>query len=296
MARPKNAREFFEVFRPPTDAKGKDDTPRRPEKEPEESKMGSSGPAEQPVEARPPADSAAIERAVQEPAPRIEPESAPQTEERDIRPAGAHFGLGGVFVAEQGRVVITLSNQAFAAGVLIILLFIALAFAAGNWRGSRAAKVAGKEAKTTIAEAPRPALVQPVPKKGHETGIVRREIAQAAPTAPKPTRESRTTPRPVPAPLAATPGPPEPTARIPYYALQVIAGINPNTAEKLKKELEQQGFPDVIVQQKGRYATVYLGRFEAKDSTEAKQFKKTLSEMKFEGKLQFKDCYIVKVE
>ena len=302
MARPKNARDFFEVFRLPSDGKGKDDSSRRPDQESEEKKMVSSGPAEQRDQAQQPAQPAAPERAAQEAAPRAEPEETVQAPERDAAPAGRRASLGGAIAVESGNVVITLSRQAFAAAVVIILLFIALSFAAGNWRGSRSRGVEKNETKVASAAVERPVTVQPTPapKKGRSTGFVRQEIAQAAANAPKPARErereSRTTTHPPAAPAGTPPGPPEPTVRTPYFALQVIGGINANKAEKLRAELEQEGYQNVVVKHEGKGATVFLGRFESKDSSEAKQYQKVIKERKFEGKLQFKDCYIVKVD
>jgi cell division septation protein DedD len=136
-------------------------------------------------------------------------------------------------------------------------------------------------------------------KKVRDTGIIRREVT---PSTLSKTTEGKTAPRTTipPAPrtapttVVAPPGPPEPTAS--YWALQAISGINLNKAEELRAALEKQGYPNVVVKREGRYAAVRLGRFESKDSSEALQFKKNLSEMRYEGRTQFSGCYFVKVE
>lgn len=307
MARPKNARDFFEVFRlrPPTD-KGKE-APPRPDKEAEVNPMASDRPEDKREESQQAAPPPAPEPVVSAPAPPA-PEPAPPAEDDRTAPekqgpAPSWVGASPfrpVFLTEPGRVVITLGNQAFVAAVLILLLLLVLAFAAGNWR-RKATGAAAPGNQTLTSEVERAAPPAPVViKKGRETGIVRKEVAQYGATAPKTTHEPKPLSRPAPtsgpAPTVIAPRPPEPTATTPYWTLRVISGINANAAEKLRADLEKQGYPNITVKGEGRYSTLFMGKFEARESSEAKQFKKAVSELKVDGKIQFKDCYFVKVE
>jgi cell division septation protein DedD len=132
-----------------------------------------------------------------------------------------------------------------------------------------------------------PTVVKIPSKKSRDTGIVRREVPS------RPSAEGKEA-RPAPSPVAAPSGPPE--AGGPYWTIQVVSGINPNKAEELRIALERQGYPNAVVKREGRYAAVRIGRFDSKDSPEALQFKKAISELKYEGRLQFQGCYFVKVE
>jgi hypothetical protein len=281
MAKPRNAPDFFEIFRPP-----KAPAPEKAEEQAQvpaaPAEQGVPKPEETPVSPEPAAQEAAEPQAVPEPPP-VEPQA----------PAARPI------MTAQGKVIITLSQEAFGAVLVVIILLIALAFAGGHWRGTHATKEA--QAVPPVTPAPtKPVAAHPAPaKKVRDTGIVRREVTPSTLTRTTEGKVAARTaippaPRAAPTPTVAPPGPPEPTAS--YWALQVISGINLNKAEELRAALEKQGYPNVLVRREGRYASVRLGRFESKDSSEALQFKKNISEMKYEGRTQFSGCYFVKVE
>lgn len=276
MARSKNMRAFLEVFRPreaSQDSKKKSIFPWRQEKKDEEMKMGTNA-ADSP---KPTAEGESSSTPIPEP-----PIFTPLRERKPSR--------GKVFTAESGNIVITLSNEGFAAAVIVFIVLLAGSFAFGNWLASRRTPTT----KPPTPEPPKAPTVVIGPKKGYDTGIVRKDVARESTVAKAPS-EAKPTPRPAPKPVpAAAPKPPEPST--PYWTLQVISGINPNKAEELKIVLEKQGYPNVVVKREGRYAAVRVGHFESKDAPEAIQFKKMISEMKFEGRLQFQGCYFVKVE
>ncbi len=278
MARPRNVRDFFEVFRAPTDAKDKDAATPVSGKETADPKTSIE--SEKPSQAMPEIPAAKMQPPAPEPTPEPALHEAAPSDKPKI------FATGG------GRVAITLTNEAFAAAVVIGILLLALAFAAGNWNGRRAASHAAATPPAAVApQLPKKEVVQIPTKKSHETGIVRREALPPTKSG-KEALPMKTAPRPAPA--AAPPKPPEPSAS--YWTLQVISGINPNKAEQLKAVLEREGYPNVVVKPEGRYSAVRLGRFDSRDSAEAQQFKKLIGEMKFEGKLQFTSCFLVKVE
>lgn len=80
-----------------------------------------------------------------------------------------------------------------------------------------------------------------------------------------------------------------------FYKLQIVGGINANSAEQLANFLQDQGYRPSATRQGNRY-TVYVGEFDSPNSPEAQAFKERFTDMEYQGRQQFSDCLYIRFE